>query len=169
MKSLREVREVTRLSVCNRLREVTAGGAREVREVIAQVIDIVAGGNSEKCGSVCLLLRSNRRRLLGRRAGLVGTSLATSQHRPHPMNALSHNQEFAVSGHAIQRYQERVANLTKAEVIARLDTPTIRMAIRFGAPFVRLPSGHRVVLDGPTVVTILPDTCSPYSLRWDRP
>lgn len=44
---VREVREVTMLSACNHLREVTAGGAREVREVNAQVIDIVAGGNSD--------------------------------------------------------------------------------------------------------------------------
>lgn len=66
------------------LRVVMRVVARVVRVVIAQVIDIFAGGNSEKCGRVCLLLRSNRRRLLGRRAGLVGTSLATSSHCPTP-------------------------------------------------------------------------------------
>lgn len=66
----RVVRVVTRLSVCNCLRVVTRGVARVVRGVVAQVIENIAGGNSEKCGSVCLLLRSIWRRLLGRRARL---------------------------------------------------------------------------------------------------
>lgn len=77
----RVVRVVTRLSVCNCLRVVARGVARVVRVVIAQAIENIAGGNSKKCGSVCLLLRSIWRRLLGRRARLcamVGGSLRTT-------------------------------------------------------------------------------------------
>lgn len=45
LREVREVREVAHVSACNSLREVNAGGAREVREVILQVIENIAGGN----------------------------------------------------------------------------------------------------------------------------
>lgn len=61
-----------------------------------------------------------------------------------------------VTPHAIRRFQERAANLPEAEVIARLSSPTIEAAARFGAQFVRLGTGHRVVIADYTVVTVLP-------------
>lgn len=61
-----------------------------------------------------------------------------------------------VSGHAIERYQERIANLPDDEVRAALSSPAIEAAARFGASFVRLASGHRVALIDGVVTTILP-------------
>lgn len=60
-----------------------------------------------------------------------------------------------VTGHAIQRFQERVANLPADEVRAALSTPAIERAAAFGAPYVKLGSGHRVVIEGDHVITVL--------------
>ena len=69
MKTLREVRDVTLLSACNCLREVSAGGAREVREVIAQGIDFIAGGEGQNAAGRALgTTYLSRPRLLERRA-----------------------------------------------------------------------------------------------------
>lgn len=67
------------------LRVVTAGRARVVRVVIKQVHEIIAGREVEKCGSVCLLLRSNRPRLLGRRACLGCDTECHGHNRPQGM------------------------------------------------------------------------------------
>lgn len=61
-----------------------------------------------------------------------------------------------VSSHAIVRYQERVANVTAAQALAALTSPVIRRAAEFGAPYVKLGGGQHVVLEGSTVVTVLP-------------
>ena len=61
-----------------------------------------------------------------------------------------------VTLHAIQRYQERVAPVSAAEAHKALSTPAIQIAAKFGAQFVRLPTGHRIVLNEHTVVTIQP-------------
>ena len=61
-----------------------------------------------------------------------------------------------VTLHAIQRYQERVSPVSAIEAHKALSTPTIQIAAEFGAQFVRLPTGHRVVLKEYTVVTIQP-------------
>jgi hypothetical protein len=61
----------------------------------------------------------------------------------------------AVSAHAAQRYIERVANVSLAEARAALASPAVVTACTFGAPFVRLASGHRIVIRGIDVVTVL--------------
>lgn len=68
--------------------------------------------------------------------------------------------EVFLTRHAIQRYRERVADVPAAAIWAALDIPAVRIAIDFGARFVRLPGGQRVVLKENRVVTILPrDRC----------
>lgn len=58
--------------------------------------------------------------------------------------------------HAIIRYRERVADVPLAEIWRALDCPAVRTAIAFGARFVRLSGGQRLVLDNNRVVTVLP-------------
>lgn len=60
-----------------------------------------------------------------------------------------------VSRHAIQRYQERVAAIPAGEVVAALSSPIIQRASEFGARYVRLSTGHRVVIVEGCVVTVL--------------
>jgi hypothetical protein len=64
--------------------------------------------------------------------------------------------DLAVSKHAVMRYQQRVADLPAEIVRAILSTPAIVCAANFGAQFVRLSSGHRIVIEEHVVVTILP-------------
>ncbi|MFA6219621.1 MAG: hypothetical protein WC692_07550 [Erythrobacter sp.] len=58
--------------------------------------------------------------------------------------------------HAIKRYRERVADVPAAAIWQALDCRAVRIAIEFGARYVRLGSGQRVVLEENRVVTILP-------------
>lgn len=68
--------------------------------------------------------------------------------------------EVYLTRNAIQRYRERVADVSPAEIWRALDCPAVRVAIEFGARFVRLSGGQRVVLEENRVVTILPrDRC----------
>ena len=60
-----------------------------------------------------------------------------------------------VTAHAAKRYIERVADVSVAEAREALRSPAICAACAFGAPFVRLPSGHRVVIHGIDVITVL--------------
>lgn len=78
--------------------------------------------------------------------------------------------EVYLTRHAIQRYRERVADLPAAEIWRALDIPAVRIAIDFGARFVRLSGGQRVVLRENRVVTILPhDRCrGSLARRLDR-
>jgi hypothetical protein len=62
-----------------------------------------------------------------------------------------------VTRHAADRYLERVnGGLTLAEAIEALSSPVIVKAADFGASYVRLAAGQRVVLEGHTVTTVLP-------------
>lgn len=70
-----------------------------------------------------------------------------------------------ISGHAIQRYQERVANIPEERVRVALDTPAVRAAVSFGCPYVRLPTGQRIVLDHGVIVTVLPMDNPVHRLR----
>lgn len=68
--------------------------------------------------------------------------------------------EIFLTRHAIQRYKERVADVPAAAIWAALDIPAVRIAIDFGARFVRLSGGQRIVLEHNRIVTILPrDRC----------
>lgn len=68
--------------------------------------------------------------------------------------------------HALARYRERVADLSDGGIRAAVDTPALQCAIDFGAPYLRLPGGQRLVLDGATILTVLPKECA--SWRLDR-
>lgn len=58
--------------------------------------------------------------------------------------------------HALQRYRQRIADLSDDEIHTALDTPAMRAAIEIGARAVILPSGHRAILgDNGVVVTIV--------------
>lgn len=72
--------------------------------------------------------------------------------------------EVFLTRHAIQRYRERVADVPPAAIWAALDIPAVRVAIDFGARFVRLGGGQRVVLQENRVVTILPSHTTPGTL-----
>lgn len=73
------------------------------------------------------------------------------------------NLQLYVSLHAAQRYCERVnPRLTIAEAIDELQSTAIRKAAEFGAPYVKLGTGQRIVLQGWSVVTVLPSE----SPRW---
>lgn len=58
--------------------------------------------------------------------------------------------------HAIRRYIERVHDCSEAEAASSLSSPMIELAAKFGAPFVKLSTGQRIVLRGNVVVTVLP-------------
>lgn len=61
-----------------------------------------------------------------------------------------------ISLHAIERYRQRVEDVSPREVVRRLDGPALRAAIAFGASALILGSGHRLVIMGDTVVTVRP-------------
>ena len=64
--------------------------------------------------------------------------------------------EVFLTRHAIQRYREHVADVPPAAIWAALDCPAVRLAIEFGARFVKLSGGQRVVIQENRIVTILP-------------
>lgn len=64
--------------------------------------------------------------------------------------------------HALQRCIERVPGVTTEEqAIAVLQTAFIDAAARFGARYVRLGTGNRVVIQNGAVVTVLPADMKP--------
>lgn len=62
-----------------------------------------------------------------------------------------------ITQHAVQRYQERVANVTDGEARAAIlsHEGALVCAARFGAPVVRCGEGFRIVMEGAIVVTVL--------------
>lgn len=63
---------------------------------------------------------------------------------------------ITVTNHAIERYQQRVANVSVAEAIAALSGPAFQIAHKIGRGAVRLPSGHRAICLNGVVTTVLP-------------
>ena len=61
-----------------------------------------------------------------------------------------------VTRHAIDRYQERVANVAEDRAIAALTCPAVQVADTFGASVVRLGTGQRILLRNHAVITVLP-------------
>lgn len=76
-----------------------------------------------------------------------------------------------VSAHAVERYRERVRDVPAETIHAVLAGPAVRAAVAFGARYVKLGTGHRVVLDGATVVTVLPARSQDWRMdpRLERP
>lgn len=68
------------------------------------------------------------------------------------MNGILH-----VTGHAIERYQERVSNVSREEAITLLSSPIIRKAGEIGCCNVKLPGGQRVIIKDNCVITVRPD------------
>ena len=58
--------------------------------------------------------------------------------------------------HAIDRYIERVEPVDRAQAEARLTSGRIEAAAKFGAHYVRLGTGHRIVIQDGYVITVLP-------------
>lgn len=61
-----------------------------------------------------------------------------------------------VTRHAIERYRERVADVSDERAVEALTSRAIELADDFGAPVVRLGGGQRVVLKNHSVITVLP-------------
>lgn len=72
-----------------------------------------------------------------------------------------------ISRHAIQRYQERVANVPDEAVIASLSCPALKAAMAWARTCtVRLGTGHRcIVIDGVVVTVITPERRPPRIKR----
>lgn len=74
-----------------------------------------------------------------------------------------------VSRHAIERFQERVRNVPDEDAIAALSCHAVQIAADFGAPAVKLGTGHHVMLHGHWVITVLPAWAKPdYIFRWGK-
>lgn len=66
-----------------------------------------------------------------------------------------------VTRHALDRFKQRVGAVTDAEAEAALSCPAIMVAIEIGAPCVRLGTGHRAIIEGGFVVTVIPPESKP--------
>jgi hypothetical protein len=60
-----------------------------------------------------------------------------------------------VTHHAVQRFQERVANWPEDRVRAALSSPLVHKAAEFGAHYIRLGTGQRIVIEDGAVITVL--------------
>lgn len=72
------------------------------------------------------------------------------------LSPIAHPVAVAITHHAIDRYRQRVADLPERSIRRVLAGRTVQLAVAIGGPFVRLPTGQRVVLQGDVVVTVLP-------------
>lgn len=71
-----------------------------------------------------------------------------------------------ITHHALSRAIERVPGIaTVDQARALLSSPAIRLAARFGAHYVKLGSGHRVVVNDNTVITVLPSDAKAWRLK----
>lgn len=61
-----------------------------------------------------------------------------------------------VTDHAIVRYLERVKGIDMDIIRAEIDTPTVEIAVEFGAPTVIGRDGHRRIIRDGVVQTVLP-------------
>lgn len=64
--------------------------------------------------------------------------------------------EAFLTQRAIERYRECVADVPLPMIRQAIDCAAVRTAIEFGARFVRLGGGQRLVLEGDRVITVLP-------------
>ena len=69
--------------------------------------------------------------------------------------------DLTITHHAFDRYRQRLARIPQDEIEQHLNQPIFQIAADFGAPYVRLPSGHRVVIKNHAVITILPPDFQP--------
>jgi len=72
---------------------------------------------------------------------------------------------ITVTGHAIQRFQERVCPCSEEQARAALTTPIIAIAADFGAHSVKLGTGHRIVIEQGCIITVLPKPAKRRRIR----
>ena len=75
---------------------------------------------------------------------------------------------MAITAHAVMRYIERVQPCTEDEAIVALSSRAISLAVQFGAPYVRLGTGQRIVIEDGTIVTVLPASYHAGAMRKAR-
>lgn len=73
-----------------------------------------------------------------------------------------------VTAHAIVRFQQRVSNVSEDIARQALSSTIIQRAAEFGAHYVRLGTGQRVVIDQGKVITVLPANHRPGSMSMER-
>lgn len=61
-----------------------------------------------------------------------------------------------ITQHAIDRYRERVADVSEDQARETMSCAFVQNAADFGAPYVRLGTGQRLVIANHSVVTVLP-------------
>lgn len=64
--------------------------------------------------------------------------------------------EVMVSVHAVDRYRQHVADVAPDAARAAMLTPAVYTAAAFGARFVRLAGGQRLVIRNGAITTVLP-------------
>lgn len=74
-----------------------------------------------------------------------------------------------ITRHAIERAIERGIARTEEQAVAVLNSQAVQTALAFGAPFVRLASGHRIVVTDGAIITVLPPYTKPGRLDRRRP
>ena len=60
-----------------------------------------------------------------------------------------------ITQHAVERYREHIADIDPASARAAMTTPAVKRAADIGASFVKLGTGHRLVVKQHRVVTVL--------------
>lgn len=61
-----------------------------------------------------------------------------------------------VTDHALLRYMERVMGIEVEKIREQMISETLRLGVEMGAASVKLGTGERMVLQGSTIVTVLP-------------
>lgn len=71
--------------------------------------------------------------------------------------------------HAIERAMDRIAGIaTPEDARQALTSPAVVLAVQIGAPFVRLGTGQRIVIENGSVITVLPSETLRGRLGADR-
>lgn len=71
-----------------------------------------------------------------------------------------------ITSHALSRAIERVPGIATVEQArALLSSRAVALADQFGAHYVRLGSGHRIVINDHAVITVLPSDAKSWRLR----
>lgn len=60
-----------------------------------------------------------------------------------------------ITQHAVDRYRERIADIDPPAARAAMSTPAVQLAADFGASFVKIATGHRLVVKQHRVITVL--------------
>lgn len=75
---------------------------------------------------------------------------------------------LVVTDHAVQRYRERVRNCSDSEARTALSSMAVHAAVSIGAPYVRLPTGQRILIHGGVIITVLPSNTARGAMSMAR-